>query len=109
METQYVSLILSLNSLTSKELIISILAIIEVVMSIITVIAYKVDKKKAKKGLWRTKEVTLLLLPWLMGGIGGFMWIYAVRHKTQHWYFPLNNVLALIGQASLFISLIILL
>ncbi|MDE7264243.1 MAG: DUF1294 domain-containing protein [Anaeroplasmataceae bacterium] len=78
-------------------------------MSIITAILYKHDKLMAKKGLWRTKEATLLLLPWLMGGLGGFVGIYAVRHKTQHWYFPLNNVLALVVQASIFISLAILL
>lgn len=109
METQFVSLILSLNSLTSKELVISILAIIEIVMSLITAIAYKVDKKRASKRQWRIKEATLLILPWLMGGLGGFIGIYTVRHKTQHWYFPLNNVLALIVQAALFISLSILL
>ena len=109
MEIQFASLILSLNSLTSKELLLTILAIIEIVMSIITVIFYKNDKVRAKKGLWRTKESVLLILPWVMGGLGGFMCIYTVRHKTQHWYFPLNNVLALIVQASLFISLAILL
>lgn len=78
-------------------------------MSLITAIAYKHDKAMARKGLWRTKEKTLLILPWLMGGIGGFLGIYAVRHKTQHWYFPLNNMLALIAQASIFISIAILL
>lgn len=109
MEILFASLILSSNSLTNKELLLWVLAIVEVVMSFITAFAYKRDKMLAKKGLWRTKEKTLLILPWLMGGIGGFLGIYAVRHKTQHWYFPLNNMLALIVQASLFISLAILL
>lgn len=110
MGIQYASLILSLNSWTKeKELLISILFGVEILMSIITALVYKRDKVLARKGLWRTKEVTLLLLPWLMGGIGGFMGIYAVRHKTQHWYFPLNNMIALIVQAALFISLVVLL
>ena len=109
MEILFASLILSLNSLTNKELLLCILAIVEVVMSLITAIVYKRDKMLAKRGLWRTKEKTLFILPWLMGGIGGFLGIYAVRHKTQHWYFPLNNMVALIVQASLFISLAILL
>ncbi len=109
MEIQFASLILSLNSLTNKEIILIVLTIVELVMSLITAIAYKHDKVMAKKRLWRTKEKTLLILPWLMGGLGGFIGIYAVRHKTQHWYFPLNNVLALIVQASIFISLAILL
>ena len=109
MEILFASLILSSNSLTNKEFLLWGLAIVEVVMSLITAIAYKRDKMLAKRGLWRTKEKTLLILPWLMGGIGGFLGIYAVRHKTQHWYFPLNNMVALIVQASLFISLAILL
>ncbi|MCM1131641.1 MAG: DUF1294 domain-containing protein [Roseburia sp.] len=95
--------------MTNKELLLLGLAIVEVMMSFITAIAYKRDKMLAKRGLWRTKEKTLLILPWFMGGIGGFLGIYAVRHKTQHWYFPLNNMLALIMQVSLFISLAILL
>ncbi len=109
MEIPFASLILSLNSLTNKELILIILACIELVMSLVTVILYKNDKVKAKKRMWRTKESLLLILPWLMGGLGGFMGVYSIRHKTQHWYFPLNNVLALITQATLFISLAILL
>ncbi|MDE5715760.1 MAG: DUF1294 domain-containing protein [Anaeroplasmataceae bacterium] len=109
MEIQFASLILSLSSLTNKEKIIFILGIIECIMSILTFLLYKIDKKRAKKRQWRIKEAILLLFPWLMGGIGGFMGIYTVRHKTHHWYFPLNNMLALIAQASLFISLLIIL
>lgn len=109
MEILFASLILSLNSLTNKELILILLACIEIVMSFVTVILYKNDKVRAKKRMWRTKESLLLILPWLMGGLGGFMGVYSIRHKTQHWYFPLNNVLALITQATLFISLAILL
>lgn len=102
------SLILSSNSLISKEKLLLILFILEFVMSIITLFAYKIDKTKAKHGVWRTKEKTLLILPWLMGGIGGLIGVYGVRHKTNHWYFPLNNVLALIVQFTLIISIYIL-
>ena len=84
-----------------------ILVIAETVMSIITALAYSIDKQKAKTGKWRTKEKTLLILPWLMGGIGGVLGVYSIRHKTNHWYFPLNNVLALIVQFSLFAYIII--
>lgn len=105
MVIQYASLILSSNSWTNKELTLIILAILEVAMSLITVIFYKNDKMRAKKGLWRTKESILLLLPWLMGGLGGFMGIYVVRHKNRHWYFPLNNMVALLVQVCIFISI----
>ena len=96
------SLILSSSLSINKDKFLVSLLIVEVVMSIVTLLAYKIDKTKAKKGKWRTKEKTLLILPWLMGGIGGVLGIYSVRHKTNHWYFPLNNVLALIVQFAVF-------
>ena len=108
MATSLESLILSSNSLINKETLLVILFIAEFVMSVITLFAYKIDKSKAKKGSWRTKEKTLLILPWLMGGLGGIIGIYGVRHKTNHWYFPLNNVLALIVQFAALISIYIL-
>ena len=93
----------------TKENIILILIVFEILMSFITAIFYKIDKSKAKKGKWRTKEKTLLLLPWLLGGIGGFIGIYVIRHKTNHWYFVLNNFIALVIQFAIFASVIILL
>lgn len=92
-----------------KEKILFVLIVLEILMSLVTLIAYKVDKVKAKRGSFRTKEKTLLIMPWLMGGIGGFMGVYVVRHKTKHWYFVMNNVLALIVQFAIFASVIILL
>lgn len=91
-----------------KEIIVGTLVILEFIMSIVTLFAYKIDKVKAKNGSYRIKEKTLLIMPWLMGGIGGFMGVYVVRHKTKHWYFVMNNVLALIFQFAIFASVIIL-
>ena len=58
-----------------------------VVMGIITFFAYLIDKKKAEKGKWRTKEKTLLGLSFFFGSIGGLLGLYVIRHKTKHWYF----------------------
>ena len=108
MVTSLESLILSSSLSINKDNLLLVLVIAEIVMSIITLLAYKIDKQKAKSGKWRTKEKTLLILPWLMGGIGGLIGIYGVRHKTNHWYFPLNNVLAIIVQFAVFASIFIL-
>ena len=108
MVTLLESLILSSSLSINKDNLLLVLVIAEIVMSIITLLAYKIDKQKAKSGKWRTKEKTLLILPWLMGGIGGLIGIYGVRHKTNHWYFPLNNVLAIIVQFAVFASIFIL-
>lgn len=51
--------------LTLKNIIIYLLAI-----NLITFVSMWIDKYKAKRGKWRTKEKTLILLVVLGGGIG---------------------------------------
>ncbi|MCI8444197.1 MAG: DUF1294 domain-containing protein [Clostridia bacterium] len=41
------------------------------------------DKRKAKKGVWRIPEKTLFIITALGGGIGTTAGMYAFRHKTQ--------------------------
>lgn len=86
MVTQLEFLILNLNLLTStfagRNGIIIALGIAEIIMSVVTVLAYKFDKQKAINNEWRTKEKTLLALPWVMGGIGGFLGIYVIDRKS---------------------------
>lgn len=66
------------------------------VMSVISFILYKADKKKAIKGQRRIPEKTLLLSSFLFGSIGGLCGMYIIRHKTKHWYFVVINILSLI-------------
>ena len=65
------------------------------VMSIIALFAYMIDKRKAKKGKWRTKESVLLGLGVLGGAAGALLGMSCFRHKTNHWYFWAVNLLAL--------------
>ena len=41
------------------------------------------DKRKAKKGKWRIKEATLLVLALVGGSIGATIGMYMFHHKTK--------------------------
>lgn len=43
------------------------------ILSLVAFVVYVNDKKKAKKGKWRTKEATLLSLSFLGGALGGYL------------------------------------
>ena len=91
--------------LTTKQIVIIAYASYLVLLSIITFIAYGVDKKKARDGKWRTKEKTLLLLSFLGGAFGGYPAMLIFRHKTkgEHWYFTGVNLLGLAIHVTLLI------
>ena len=94
--------------MTTKQIVILAYAGWLVLLSIIAFIAYGVDKSKAKKGKWRTKEKTLLLLSFLGGAFGGFPAMLVFHHKTkgEHWYFTVVNILGLMIHATLLLLLI---
>ena len=45
------------------------------------------DKQLSIRHKRRIPEKTLLLTAALGGALGGLLAMYAVRHKTKHWYF----------------------
>ena len=94
--------------LTTKQIVIISYAAYLVLLSIITFIAYGADKRKAKKGKYRTKEKTLLALSFLGGAFGGYPAMLVFRHKTkgEHWYFTAVNLLGLAVHITLMILLI---
>ena len=94
--------------MTTKQIVILAYAGWLILLSIIAFIAYGVDKRKAKKGKWRTKEKTLLLLSFLGGAFGGFPAMLVFHHKTkgEHWYFTVVNLLGLMIHITLLILLI---
>lgn len=94
---------------TTKNIILLVFLVLEVFCSLLTLLAYRIDKTKAEKGKWRTKEKTLLLMAWVFGGIGGLAGVFLVRHKTKHWYFKVNNIIAFIVQIAVFATLVIML
>lgn len=76
-------------------------------LSIITYCLYASDKKKAKKGKWRTPEKTLLGFSFFGGAIGGLLAMYTLRHKTKHWYFRAVNLLGVLWQVALLVYLLV--
>lgn len=50
---------------------------------------YGLDKVKAKRGLWRIRESTLLLVAALGGSLGALLGMELFRHKTKHWSFKI--------------------
>lgn len=94
--------------LTTKQIVIIAYASYLVLLSLITFIAYRMDKKKAEKGQWRTKEKTLLFLSFLGGAFGGYPAMLIFRHKTkgEHWYFTAVNLLGLAIHITLLLLLI---
>ncbi|MCG9695861.1 DUF1294 domain-containing protein [Shewanella sp. Isolate11] len=59
-------------------------------ISLITYIAFALDKRAARRGRWRTSEQTLQLLSLLGGWPGALMGQYHLRHKSQKLSFRLG-------------------
>lgn len=53
-------------------------------VNIITFFIYGIDKFKARKGIWRISENTLLTLAILGGSIGAWLGMKVWHHKTMH-------------------------
>ncbi len=59
------------------------LALIAILIAEVTgFLAFARDKHRARAGLWRTPEATLLLFG-LVGGLGAWMGQHLLRHKTR--------------------------
>lgn len=60
-----------------------------------------IDKQKARRGIWRIPETTLLASAILGGSIGALAGMYCFRHKTRHLKFTLGIPLILTAQIAL--------
>ena len=61
----------------------SIIAICYLIVSVITFVTYAMDKSAAKKGDWRTPEITLHVLALSCGWPGALLAQKFLRHKTK--------------------------
>ena len=77
------------------------LIIYMLVISLIAVILTVHDKKSAKRGRWRTRESTLLLVSAMGGSVAMFVTMRIIHHKTRHLKFMLGIPLIFVLQIAL--------
>lgn len=58
-------------------------AVYRIVISLISFIVVGIDKSKAKKGDWRVREATLIILAFIGGAIGVLFGMVFFNHKTK--------------------------
>lgn len=76
--------------------IVEIIIIALVLVNVLAFLLYAADKRKALKNKWRIRENTLILLTLAFGGIGGFLGMRLVKHKTKHTKFKIAVAIGLI-------------
>ena len=57
------------------------------VWNFVVFFVYAYDKFASKKGLWRISEKALLLTAFFAGGVGAYLSMFCLRHKTRHLQF----------------------
>jgi len=70
-------------------------------------ILYAVDKSRAKNNKWRISEATLIAVAFLMGGLGAFLGMHFLRHKTKHIKFTLLVPVALVINIAVVVALVV--
>lgn len=77
-----------------------------IIINLVTLIVFGIDKYKAKKGAWRIPEATLFILSIAGGSLGALCAMFLFRHKTQHWTFLIGIPLILVVQIVLTVMLV---
>lgn len=63
------------------------------------------DKRRARRGARRVPEKRLFAMALLGGALGGWLGMYAFRHKTRRWYFRVGFPLASAAQVLVMLRL----
>jgi len=91
-----------------KKIILIVYMAYLIILSLATYILYASDKSRAKRGVRRIPEKTLLLTSFLGGAFGGYSAMLTLRHKTkgEHRYFTFVNLLGIIVHTALVLLII---
>lgn len=69
-------------------------------LSLADFILMGVDKRRARRGVWRVPEKRFFVLAILGGAPGAVLGMWTFRHKTRHWYFRYGLPAILVLQAA---------
>lgn len=75
------------------------------IINILTIVIYGIDKWKSKRNYWRIPESVLLLLALVGGSVGALLGMALWRHKTQHAKFKYGVPLILLLQVAVVVFL----
>jgi len=85
----------------STFMLIALAVIYLICINIFAFALYFIDKQKAKRRSWRIKESVLLGVGFFGGAVGALAAMTLFRHKTQHYYFYVVNILGLFVDAGI--------
>ena len=72
-----------------------------VVINVVAFFVFGIDKRRAKRSMWRISESTLLWLAVVGGSVGAWLGMIVWRHKTMHKKFKYGIPLILIAQMTI--------
>lgn len=75
-------------------------------MNALTFALYGIDKSRARRGVWRIRESTLLGTAACFGAQGALLGMYVFHHKTKHRAFALGVPALLLVQVVLLAALL---
>ncbi len=77
------------------------------VFSAVAFFWYALDKRRAIRGERRISESMLLGFSFLGGGVGGYLAMHLVRHKTRKVKFHIVNLIGIAWQMTLLILILL--
>ena len=71
----------------NRQTVVVIALVVIAVMNLVSFALMGIDKRRARRGVWRISERALFMTTACFGGLGGVLGMKVFHHKTQHWYF----------------------
>ena len=82
----------------NRQTVVVIALVVKAVMNLVSFALMGIDKRRARRGVWRISEKALFLTTACFGGLGGVLGMRVFHHKTQHWYFKVFFPVLLVVQ-----------